>query len=57
MQTLNELIEYSKKTRKLNFALQLQSMLKDAVAEHKTSSLVKVGSLKHTLRDESKEFE
>lgn len=42
--SLNELIEYSKKTKKVNFAIQLQSILKDAIKEQRTSGLTKVGS-------------
>lgn len=41
---LNELIDHSKKTKKINFALQLQSILKDSVREHQPSILTKVGS-------------
>lgn len=31
LSVLNELIEHSKKTKKLNFAIQLQSILKDSL--------------------------
>lgn len=44
LSVLNELIEYSKKSKKINFALQLQSILKDAIKLQKTSGLTKVGS-------------
>lgn len=44
LSSLNELIEYSKKTKKVNFAIQLQSILKDAIKEQRTSGLTKVGS-------------
>ena len=44
MSALNELIEYSKNTKKINFALQLQSILKDTFRHQKTSSLTKAGS-------------
>src|SRR5258706_3792788 len=43
LSALNELIEHSKKTKKLNFALQLQSLLKDAI-RNQQSNLTKVGS-------------
>lgn len=33
---LNELIEHSKNTKKLNFAIQLQSILKDSFAYKST---------------------
>lgn len=41
---LNELIEHSKKGKKLNFAIQLQSILKDALKHQNTNALTKVGS-------------
>ena len=52
---LNELIEHSKKTKKINFALQLQSLLKDSIRQQQTSGLLKVGSPKHILREEDRE--
>ena len=55
LSVLNELIEYSKKNKKLNFALQLQSILKDAIRQQKTSGLAKVGSEKHIQRLEDRE--
>jgi len=36
---LNQLIDYSKKTKKLNFAIQLQSILKDSIRQQQTNSL------------------
>ncbi len=44
LSVLNELIEHSKKTKKLNFAIQLQSILKDALRQQSTNTLTKVGS-------------
>ena len=44
LSVLNELIEYSKNTKKINFALQLQSILKDSIRQQKSNSLTKVGS-------------
>lgn len=52
---LNELIEHSKKTKKINFALQLQSILKDAVYGQKSNALTKVGSETYINRIEDKE--
>lgn len=52
---LNELIEHSKKTKKINFALQLQSLLKDAIRQQQSTGLLKVGSPKHFLREEDRE--
>jgi AAA+ superfamily predicted ATPase len=53
---LNELIDYSKKTKKINLALQLQSILKDAIRQQKTNSLTKVGSENYFNRIEDKEL-
>lgn len=53
--TLNELIEHSKQTKKVNFALQLQSILKDAIRQQQTSGITKIGSAKHTIREEDRE--
>lgn len=53
---LNELVDYSKKTKKVNFALQLQSILKEAIRTQGTSNLVKSGSEKFLLREEDKEI-
>lgn len=52
---LSELIEYSKKTKKINFALQLQSILKDTIREQQMNGLAKVGSAKHILREDDRE--
>lgn len=56
LEVLSELIEYSKKTRKLNFALQLQSILKDALRHQKTSSLTKVDSDSYYQRMDDREI-
>ena len=52
---LNELIEHSKNTKKLNFAIQLQSILKDSIRLQKHNSLTKVGSDQYFNRLEDKE--
>ena len=41
---LNELIEHSKKAKKINFALQLQSLLRDSIRQQQTAGLAKVGA-------------
>lgn len=56
LSVLNELIEHSKKTKKLNFAIQLQSILKDSLRFQKSSGLIKVGSETHLNRIEDKEL-
>ncbi|GAA4458808.1 ATP-binding protein [Rurimicrobium arvi] len=53
---LNELIEHSKKNRKINFALQLQSILKENVRTHKTSTLSKIGSDNHFSKLDEREI-
>jgi AAA+ superfamily predicted ATPase len=52
---LNELIDYSKQQKKVNLAIQLQSILREAVRQQHTSGLSKVGSLKHQIREEDRE--
>ncbi|AEW85456.1 ATP-binding protein [Flavobacterium columnare] len=52
---LNELIEHSKNTKKLNFAIQLQSILKDSIRLQKHNSITKVGSDQYFNRLEDKE--
>lgn len=53
MVVLNELIEHSKKTKKINFALQLQSLLKDAIKTEHLPGVIKLGSPKHHLKDDN----
>ncbi len=55
LSVLNELIEYSKKNKKLNFALQLQSILKDAIRHQQTNGLTKVGSETYFQRENDRE--
>ncbi len=56
LSVLNELIEHSKKTKKLNFAIQLQSILKDNLRFQKSNGLTKVGSENHLNKIEDKEL-
>lgn len=51
---LNELIEHSRKSRKVNFALQLQSILKEGLKHQSTKGLSKVGSKKFYLKEEER---
>ena len=55
LSVLNELIEYSKKTKKVNFAIQLQSILTEAIRDQQTGGLTKVGSDKYYQRVEDRE--
>ncbi|GAA3946651.1 AAA family ATPase [Chitinophaga oryziterrae] len=56
LSVLNELIEHSKKTKKINFALQLQSILKDSIRQQKSDNLTRVGSDTYFNRIEDKEL-
>ncbi|KEO71666.1 AAA family ATPase [Anditalea andensis] len=48
--SLNELIEYARKTKKTNLALQLQSILKEGIRQQKIGHLSKTGSVSHFQR-------
>jgi AAA+ superfamily predicted ATPase len=52
---LNDLIEYSKKSKKINFAIQLQSILKEAIHQKQSKRLTKVGSDSYYNRIEERE--
>ncbi len=54
LDVLNKLIEYSRKTKKVNFALQLQSILKEGLRSQQTKGLAKVGSQKYYLREDDR---
>ena len=54
---LNELVEYSKKTKKVNFAIQLQSILKESIRRQANSGLTKVDSNKYFQRLEDKDLQ
>lgn len=56
LSALNELIEFSKKGKRVNFALQLQSLLKESISQQKTSSLTKVGSPSYFQRANDEEL-
>jgi len=53
---LNQLIEHSRQTRKTNFALQLQSILKEGLRHQQSNGLAKVGSKYYYLKEEDREF-
>lgn len=54
LEVLNELIAYSRKTKKINFALQLQSILKEGLRAQETKGLSKVGSKKYFLQEDDR---
>lgn len=56
LDVLNKLIEYSKNTKKVNFALQLQSILKEGLRAQQTKGLSKVGSQKYYLKEDEREI-
>jgi AAA+ superfamily predicted ATPase len=56
LNALNAFIEHSKKTKKINFALQLQSILKESIRQQKANPLTKVGSETYYSRLDDKEM-
>src|ERR1035437_2427039 len=54
IESLNELIEFSKKSRRVNLALQLQSILKERLRETNLHQLNVVGSKKYLLKEEDR---
>lgn len=54
VEVLNELIEYSKKSRRINLALQLQSILKEGLRANESKGLVVVGSKKYFIREDDR---
>lgn len=57
LKALNGLIDYFKQHKKVNFAIQLQSLLKDALRYQEAPGMVRVGSPKHVLRESDKEYD
>lgn len=55
-EALNELIEHAKQTKKINYALQLQSLLRDAIKKESTSGPKLVGSKTYFTQIENKEL-
>lgn len=55
-EALNELIEYSKKTKKVNYALQLQSLLRDAIKHEQNNGPKLVGSKSYFTQIDNKEL-
>lgn len=53
---LTHLIEHSRLHNRTNFALQLQSILKDAIRIRQTSGMAIVDSPKHLLREEDRDL-
>jgi SpoVK/Ycf46/Vps4 family AAA+-type ATPase len=54
---LNQFIEYSRKSKRINFALQFQSILKEGLKHQQTKGLAKVGSQKFLLKEEERIIE
>jgi len=55
--TINEIIEYSKTTKKLNLAVQLQAYVRDSVRLENNPKLLKVGSPSYFKHHEERELE
>ncbi|MBO9565436.1 MAG: AAA family ATPase [Niastella sp.] len=56
LDVLEQLIDHSRKTKKVNFALQLQSILKESLRAQKTGVLSSVGSELHKQRLEDRDL-
>ena len=54
MDVLNKLIEHSRNSKKMNFALQLQSILKEGLRAQQTKGLAAVGSKKFFLKEDDR---
>lgn len=57
LSVLNQLVEYSKKTKKVNFAIQLQSILKESMRQQSANNLTKVGSDSHFQRVDDRDIQ
>lgn len=53
---LNELVDYSKKNKKTNFAIQLQSILKEGIRQQQAGTLTKTGSVAYFQNPDEKDF-
>lgn len=54
LEVLSKLIEHSRQTKKVNFALQLQSILKEGLRAQQTKGLAAVGSKKYFLQEDDR---
>src|SRR5665648_447845 len=54
LDVLSKLIEHSRKTKKVNFALQLQSILKEGLRAQQAKGLAAVGSKKYFLKEDDR---
>tara|TARA_R100000306_G_C4378653_1_gene143186 strand:- start:2583 stop:3620 length:1038 start_codon:yes stop_codon:yes gene_type:complete len=57
LSVLNQLVEYSKKTKKVNFAIQLQSILKESIRQQSANNLTKVGSDSYFQRIDDRDIQ
>ena len=57
IERLNDLIEHSMRTKKTNFALQLQSIVKDAIRRQEVGGMSILGSPKYKQLEEDKEIQ
>jgi SpoVK/Ycf46/Vps4 family AAA+-type ATPase len=56
LESLNDLIEHARKTKKINFALQLQSILRESIRHQQTNGMVKTDSPQYHMREEDREI-
>ncbi|PKQ68788.1 AAA family ATPase [Labilibaculum manganireducens] len=54
LEVLSKLIEHSRQTKKVNLALQLQSILKEGLRAQQTKGLATVGSKKYYLKEDDR---
>lgn len=57
IERLNELVEHSKRTKKTNFAIQLQSIIKDGVRRQELGTMSLYGSSKFKQLEEDKDIQ
>lgn len=57
LSVINELVEHSKKTKKVNFAIQLQSIIKESLKQQSANNLTKVGSDAYNKRLDDRELQ
>lgn len=57
LSALNELVEHSKKTKKVNFAIQLQSIVKESIRQQSANNLTKVGSDSYHQRIDDRDIQ
>ena len=57
IQRLNDLVEHSRRTKRTNFAIQLQSIIKDGIRRQELGGMSLYGSSKFKQLEEDKEIQ